>query len=131
MTRICSRFSPVRLPLRTLLVRALFALPLLLALLAAGHPAAALAQQDEQPDAGSLPGAPPDAGDEPPDEDTTGHIVEVCRVTADCSPRFACDNGKCRYQGTREAKRVGCMLGPEGTVALIGLGLVAASRRRR
>nr|WP_304503084.1 MULTISPECIES: MXAN_6627.5 family MYXO-CTERM protein [Myxococcaceae] len=100
-------------------------------MLAVAHPRAALAQVDEEPDAGSLPGPTPDAGEEPPDEDTTGHIVEVCRVTADCSPRFACDSGRCRYQGTREAKRVGCMLGPEGTVALIGLGLVATARRRR
>jgi hypothetical protein len=104
--------------------------PLLLALLGLSllSPLTALAQEDELPDAGTqVP--PPDAGDEEP-EDTTGRIVEVCRTTSDCSPRFACDDGRCRYQGTRQAERVGCMLGPEGAVAMVGFGLVAGLRRR-
>lgn len=109
--------------------------PLLLALaLALGSlltPQVAFAQQgDGQPDAGQ-PGPPEDAGvEEPPDEDTTGRIVEVCRETYDCSPRFVCDNGRCRYTGTREAERVGCMLGPTATLSLVGIGLLVGARRR-
>ena len=68
--------------------------------------------------------------EEPPDEDTTGRIVEVCRETYDCSPRFVCDDGKCRYTGTREAERVGCMFGPTATLSLVGFGLIAGLRRR-
>ncbi len=109
--------------------------PLLLSLdfaaAALSPPHVALAQQEDgQPDAGQ-PGPPPDAGvEEPPDEDTTGRIVEVCRETYDCSPRFVCDDGRCRYTGTREAERVGCMLGPTATLALVGFGVVASLRRR-
>jgi hypothetical protein len=108
--------------------------PLLLALALAvpllASPAAFAQEEDEQPDAGTQGPAPePDAGVEEP-EDTTGRIVEVCKQTSDCSPRFACDEGRCRYQGTRKAERVGCMLGPEGAVAMVGFGLVAGLRRR-
>ena len=108
--------------------------PLLLSLVLAAAlltPYDALAQlEGEQPDAGQ-PGPPPDAGvEEPPDEDTTGRITEVCRETYDCSPRFVCDDGRCRYTGTREAERVGCMLGPTGTLTLVGFGLIAGLRRR-
>ena len=102
--------------------------PLLLALSLLA-PLTALAQQDEQPDAGTQ-APPPDAGGEEEEEDGTGRIVEVCKTTSDCSPRFACDDGRCRYQGTRQAERVGCMLGPEGAVAMVGFGLVAGLRRR-
>jgi hypothetical protein len=106
-------------------------LSLVLTLSALLVPQAALAQQEDgQPDAGQ-PGPPPDAGvEEPPDEDTTGRIVEVCRETYDCSPRFVCDNGRCRYTGTREAERVGCMFGPTATLSLVGIGLLVGARRR-
>jgi hypothetical protein len=95
-------------------------------------PSTALAQEEGGlPDAGAQQPAPEaDAGTEEEPEDTTGRIVEVCKQTSDCSPRFACDDGRCRYQGTRKAERVGCMLGPEGAVAMVGLGLVAGLRRR-
>jgi len=107
----------------------LLALGLALPLLA---PLAARAQTEGPADAGTQGPAPlPDAGTEEEPEDTTGRIVEVCRETADCSPRFVCDDGRCRYQGTRQAERVGCMLGPEATVAMVGFGLVAGLRRRR
>jgi hypothetical protein len=105
---------------------------LLTTLLLTLAPGAALAQVDEQPDAGTQgPGGPPDAGGDEEEEDTTGRIVEVCRDTPDCSPRFVCDNGRCRYNGTREAERVGCMFGPQATLLLVGVGLAVGAGRRR
>jgi MYXO-CTERM domain-containing protein len=69
--------------------------------------------------------------DNPEGEDGTGRVVVNCRSSSDCSPRFTCNQGKCRYTGVREATRVGCLLGPEGALMLAGLGLVAVWRRRR
>lgn len=36
----------------------------------------------------------------------------------------------CRYTGIRQAERVGCLLGPEDTLAVVGLGRAVAARRR-
>ena len=79
---------------------------------------------------------PPDAsvGGEQPDlpegEDDVGRPGGACRSTSDCTPRFSCSQGRCRYTGIREAERVGCLLGPADTLALVGLGLIVARRRR-
>ncbi len=69
--------------------------------------------------------------DNPEGDDTTGRVVKNCRSSSDCSPRFTCSQGTCRYSGIREAERVGCMLGPEAALGVVGLGLIAAWRRRR
>ena len=69
--------------------------------------------------------------DNPEGDDNTGRVVENCRSSTDCSPRFTCSQGKCHYTGIREASRVGCLLGPESALVLTGLGLVAMWRRRR
>lgn len=69
--------------------------------------------------------------DNPEGEDGVGRVVIDCRSSSDCSPRFSCNHGKCHYTGIREAERVGCLLGPEAAVMLVGLGLVSAWRRRR
>lgn len=70
--------------------------------------------------------------DNPEGEDTTGRVVVDCRSSSDCSPRFTCQDRKCRYSGIRDADRVGCLVGgPEAAIGLVGLGLVAAWRRRR
>jgi MYXO-CTERM domain-containing protein len=98
----------------------------------------ARAQQGDGADGGSS--LPVDAGsageggadrDNPEGEDSTGRVVVNCRSSSDCSPRFSCNHGKCRYSGIREAERVGCLLGPEAAIGLAGMGLVAAWRRRR
>lgn len=68
--------------------------------------------------------------DNPEGEDGVGRVVVNCRSSNDCSPRFTCNQGKCKYSGIREAERVGCLLGPEAAVVLTGLGLVAVWRRR-
>src|SRR5512145_3130734 len=49
--------------------------------------------------------------DNPEGEDGVGRVVVNCRSSNDCSPRFTCQQGKCRYSGVREAERVGCLLG--------------------
>jgi MYXO-CTERM domain-containing protein len=69
--------------------------------------------------------------DNPEGDDTTGRVVKSCRSSSDCSPRFTCSQGTCRYSGIREAERVGCLLGPEAALGVVGLGLIAAWRRRR
>jgi MYXO-CTERM domain-containing protein len=103
-----------------------------------GTSLSARAQQDGGEDGGSS--SPADAGsvgeggadrDNPEGEDSTGRVVVSCRSSSDCSPRFSCTQGKCRYSGVREAERVGCLLGPEAALGVVGLGLVAAWRRRR
>jgi len=68
--------------------------------------------------------------DNPEGEDGVGRVVVNCRSSSDCSPRFSCTQGKCRYSGIREAERVGCLGGTEAAVVVVGLGLVAAWRRR-
>ncbi len=109
----------------------------LLLLLGLGLPSASQAQDQE--DGGTLPSVP-DASvgeggadrDNPEGEDSVGRVVVTCRHSSDCSPRFTCSQGRCRYNGVREAERVGCLLGPEAALVLVvGLVLVAAGRRRR
>jgi len=79
---------------------------------------------------------PPDAsvGGEvpnlPEDEDNVGRPGGACRSTSDCTARFSCSQGTCRYTGIREAERVGCLFGPADTLAMVGVGLVVARRRR-
>ena len=68
--------------------------------------------------------------DNPEGEDDTGRPGGSCRGNLDCPTRFSCSQGACRYSGIREAERVGCLLGPENTLGLVGLGLVLATRRR-
>jgi len=68
--------------------------------------------------------------DNPEGEDGVGRVTVKCRNSADCSPRFTCSQGHCQYSGIREAERVGCLLGPEAAVLMVGLGLVASWRRR-
>ncbi|XXF77326.1 hypothetical protein P2318_30385 [Myxococcaceae bacterium GXIMD 01537] len=62
-------------------------------------------------------------------DDHTGRVVTSCRSSRDCSPRFSCDKGTCRYTGVRQAERVGCLLGPEAALVLVGLTLAAVHRR--
>ncbi len=62
-------------------------------------------------------------------DDHTGRVVVSCRSSRDCSPRFSCTEGTCRYVGIREAERVGCMLGPEAAVVVMGLTVVGPSAR--
>ena len=109
--------------------RLLSCLVLTLSLLA---PLGARAQEEPSdagvypPDAsgGEQPGTPEGDGD-----DGVGRPAGPCRSTSDCSARFTCSQGKCRYTGIREAERVGCLFGPADTLALVGLGLVVARRR--
>jgi hypothetical protein len=68
--------------------------------------------------------------DNPEGEDGVGRVVIKCRTSTDCSPRFTCSQGQCQYSGIREADRVGCLLGPEAAVMMVGVGLIAAWRRR-
>jgi hypothetical protein len=69
--------------------------------------------------------------DNPEGDDTTGRGGGSCRSSAECATRFSCSQGQCRYTGIRQAERVGCLLGPEDTLAVVGLGVVVAARRRR
>lgn len=133
--------SSTRHPLHSLLVGLLACLPLLL-------PTVGLAQSD--PDAGAEPDGGYDAGgpiiiplpdasvgeggpdrDNPEGEDGTGQVATVCRSTRDCSPRFTCQEGTCRYTGVRQAQTTGCLLGPEAALLIVGLAAVAAPRRKR
>lgn len=126
--------SSIRHPLLSRWVGLLACLPLLL-------PAVSLAQSADDagvPDGGiriPLPDASVGEGgadrDNPEGEDGTGRVNAVCRSTSDCSPRFTCQAGTCRYTGVREAERVGCLLGPEAALVLVGLAGVAAPRRRK
>src|SRR3954471_15895564 len=115
--------------LRTCLLTVLLGLGL-------GIPALARAQDAGAQEDGGVSSAP-DASvgeggadrDNPEGEDGTGQVIRNCRRSSDCSPRFTCHDGTCQYSGIREAQRVGCMLGPEAAVVLVGLGLVAVWRR--
>lgn len=117
-------------PIRCLFSR--FALALLLFL-----PLAVRAQDAGLADGGSvydLPDASVGGGgadrDNPEGDDTTGRPGGACRSGADCAARFSCSQGRCRYTGIRQAERVGCLLGPEDTLAVVALGLVLVARRR-
>ena len=81
------------------------------------------------PDGGSVGNGGADRDNEE-GGDHTGRVVVTCRSTSDCSPRFTCNDGMCRYTGIREAERVGCMLGPEAALVLVGLTLAGAYRRK-
>ncbi len=127
--------SSIRHPLRSWTVGLLACLPLLL-------PAVSLAQSSDEdggvPDGGiriPLPDASVGEGgpdrDNPEGEDGTGRVNAVCRSTRDCSPRFTCQDGACRYTGVRQAESAGCLLGPEATLLLVGLAAVAAPRRTK
>jgi hypothetical protein len=126
--------SSTRHPLRSRLVGLLACLPLLL-------PAVALAQSSSDGGLadGGLPISLPDASageggadrDNEEGEDGTGRVNTFCRSTRDCSPRFTCQEGTCRYTGVRQAERVGCLLGPEAALVLVGLAAVAAPRRKK
>jgi hypothetical protein len=102
-------------------------------------PLAVHAQQDAGTrDAGSVydvPDASVGGGgaDRDNEEGEDGRPGGTCRSGNDCPARFSCTQGLCRYTGIRQADRVGCLLGPEDTVAVVGLGLglVVAARRRR
>ncbi|NVJ22357.1 MULTISPECIES: MXAN_6627.5 family MYXO-CTERM protein [Myxococcus] len=104
-------------------------LPLLL-------PAVALAQSSSDggiiiplPDASSGEGGPD--RDNPEGEDGTGRVNTVCRSTGDCSPRFTCENGTCRYTGVRKAEQVGCLMGAEAALVMVGLAGLALPRKKR
>ncbi len=80
------------------------------------------------PDASTPPGG--SDGESEEDEDNTGRPGGACRSTLDCPTRFSCSQGTCRYTGIRQAERVGCLLAPENGLAVVGLGVVIAARRR-
>lgn len=107
----------------------LFRLALLLCLL---QPLGARAQSQQEDGGYSFPdgGMGGEVPNLPEDEDNLGRPGGACRSTADCTARFSCSQGRCRYTGIREAERVGCLLGPVDTLALVGVGLVMARRRR-
>jgi len=63
-------------------------------------------------------------------EEGVGRVPVKCRSSGECAPRFTCSGGRCQYTGIKEAERVGCLLGPEAAVVLVGLGMAAAFRRR-
>ncbi|HEX5749941.1 MAG TPA: MXAN_6627.5 family MYXO-CTERM protein [Archangium sp.] len=103
-------------------------------------PRAVHAQQDAGTrDAGSVydvPDASVGGGgadrDNPEGDDSTGRPGGACRSGNDCAARFSCTQGVCRYTGIRQADRVGCLLGPEDSLAVVGLGLgLALAARRR
>ena len=117
-------------PARCVLTRLALTLALLL-------PLAGRAQDAGVPDGGSLydlPDASVGGGgadrDNPEGEDSAGRPGGTCRSSAECATRFSCTQGQCRYTGIRQAERVGCLLGPEDTLAVVALGLVVAVRRR-
>jgi hypothetical protein len=117
--------------LRSLFPRLALTLTLLL-------PLASRAQDAGLQDAGSvydIPDASVGGGgadrDNPEGDDSTGRPGGTCRSGADCAARFSCSQGQCRYTGIRQAERVGCLLGPEDTLAVVALGLVLAARRGR
>ncbi|WP_375768163.1 hypothetical protein NR798_41860 [Archangium gephyra] len=117
----------------TRLIVSRLVLPLALLLPLAVH-----AQQDAGTrDAGSVydvPDASVGGGgadrDNPEGDDSTGRPGGACRSGNDCAARFSCTQGVCRYTGIRQADRVGCLLGPEDSLAVVGLGLVLAVWRR-
>lgn len=82
------------------------------------------------PDGGSVDNG--GAGqDNPEGDDNSGRVVVACRSTQDCSPRFTCEKGTCHYSGVRDAERVGCMLGPQAALLVMGLTVVGARRRKK
>jgi hypothetical protein len=99
-------------------------------------PLAVLAQEDAGTrDAGSVydvPDASVGSGgaDRDNEENEDGRPGGACRTGTDCPARFSCTQGMCRYTGIRQADRVGCLLGPEDTLAVVGLGLALAAWRR-
>jgi hypothetical protein len=112
-------------------------MPRLVLTLALLLPLVGQARDGGSPDSGSvydLPDASVGNGgadrDNPEGEDTTGRPGGACRSNHDCAARFSCSQGLCRYTGIRQAERVGCLLGPEDTLAVVGLGVVVAARRR-
>ncbi|QRN98672.1 hypothetical protein JRI60_06395 [Archangium violaceum] len=118
------------LPTRNGLSRLALTLTLLL-------PLAGRAQDAGNPDAGSVFDVPDGSvggggadRDNPEGDDSTGRPGGACRSSVECASRFSCVQGQCRYTGIRQAERVGCLLGPEDTLAVAGLGLVVAARRR-
>ncbi|WP_426755188.1 MXAN_6627.5 family MYXO-CTERM protein [Myxococcus sp. Y35] len=119
--------SPAPIALRSRLRGLLACLPLLL-------PVGALAQSDGGLDAG-LPDASVGEGgadrDNPEGDDNTGRVNTSCRSTRDCSPRFSCDNGFCRYTGVRQVDQQGCVLGAQAALVIVGLAAVGGYRRRR
>nr|AYM53908.1 hypothetical protein [Corallococcus coralloides] len=136
--------SSTRHPFRSHLAGLLACLPLLL-------PAASLAQSDfeefeeesetvgfQATDGGIVIGLPDaSVGEGGADRDNeegeggAGRVNTVCRSTRDCSARFTCQDGTCRYTGVRQAKTHGCMLGPEAALFIVGLAAVAAPRRKK
>jgi hypothetical protein len=84
---------------------------------------------DQVPDA-SVGGGGADRDNEE-NEDGVGQPGGVCLSSRECAARFGCVEGRCRYVGVRQAERVGCLLGPQDTLAVVGLGLLLALRRRR
>lgn len=98
-------------------------------------PLAVHAQDAGTPDAGSVydvPDASVGSGgaDRDNEEWEDGRPGGACRNSHECPARFSCTQGACRYTGIRQAERVGCLLGPEDTLAVVGLGLLVAARRR-
>ncbi len=102
-------------------------------------PLAVRAQDAGTRDAGSVydvPDASVGSGgaDRDNEESEDGRPGGACRSSTECPSRFSCTQGTCRYTGIRQAERVGCLLGPQDSLAVVGLGLglaVAARRRRR
>ncbi|MCY1082114.1 MXAN_6627.5 family MYXO-CTERM protein [Archangium lansingense] len=100
-------------------------------------PLAVHAQDAGTRDAGSVydvPDASVGSGgaDRDNEENEDGRPGGACRSSHECPSRFSCTQGACRYTGIRQAERVGCLLGPEDSLAVVGLGLglVVAARRR-
>ena len=100
-------------------------------------PLVGLAQDAGSGDGGSvydIPDASVGTGgadrDNPEGDDSAGRPGGTCRGSGDCAARFSCLEGRCRYTGIRQAERVGCLLGPADTLAVVGLGLVVLARRR-
>ncbi|HEX8439184.1 MXAN_6627.5 family MYXO-CTERM protein [Archangium sp.] len=115
-----------------------FTLSRLFLVLTLALPLAAWAQDAGQPDAGSLydvPDASVGSGgadrDNPEGDDSTGRPGGACQSGSDCAARFSCTQGRCRYTGIRQAERVGCLLGPEDTLAVVALGVVVVAARKR
>ncbi|QSQ12796.1 MXAN_6627.5 family MYXO-CTERM protein [Myxococcus landrumensis] len=107
----------------------------LLAGLALAVPSLALAQQQDGGVIVPLPDASSGEGgsdrDNPEGDDGTGRVNTACRSTRDCSPRFSCEDGTCRYTGVRKAEQVGCVMGAEAALVLVGLAGMALPRRKR
>ena len=56
---------------------------------------------------------------------------EVCRSSRDCSPRFICQEGQCRYSGVRKAEQHGCVLGAEAALVLVGAAVIGTRRMKK